>query len=34
MNFHKKISKLPKELKQDVKWNQTLLNEVNLSAVK
>ncbi len=31
MTFPKKILKLPKELKQNVNWNQTLLNEVDLS---
>jgi hypothetical protein len=30
-NLSQKIPKLPKDLKQNVNWNQTLLNEVDLN---
>ncbi len=31
MTFPKKIAKLPKDLKQNVNWNQTLRNEGDIS---
>jgi hypothetical protein len=31
MTFPKKIPKLPKDLKQNLNWNQTLQNEVDLT---